>query len=206
LPLGYSYGSFLGSPYATLRRSGLPSGASSRSAPAHRDVCPFDGDDPWMAFDELVERVRETPLPSTGERTEAVDADDLLFVTSNLLYAKQNWPPLATVLDQAEAGDGTLLRLLTDAIYGRLEDGSHDPILDRYFLLSAIEQRYPRHLDSGDSAPTAGLNRGRLLDTSHAGRTTDAAPSLEGTASAVVSSCPITRHRCLRDGRASSPA
>jgi pimeloyl-ACP methyl ester carboxylesterase len=114
---------------------------------AHKDVCPFDADDPWMAFDELVERASVTPLPSTGERTEPVDAADLLFTTTGLLYAKQLWPLLATALDQAEAGDGTLFRTLTDAVYGRQEDGTYDPITDRYFLLGAIEQRYTRNLD-----------------------------------------------------------
>ncbi len=114
---------------------------------AHKDVCPFDADDPWMAFDELLERAAETPLPATGERAEPVDAADIMFTTVGLLYAKQLWPLLAQALDQAEAGDGTLFRQLTDTVYGRHEDGTYDPLTDRYFLLGAIEQRYPRDLD-----------------------------------------------------------
>jgi pimeloyl-ACP methyl ester carboxylesterase len=61
------------------------------------------------------------------------------------MYNKARWQQLGTALAQAEAGDGNGIRAIVDGLfYGRLDDGSYDPALDRYFLLGAIEQRYPR--------------------------------------------------------------
>lgn len=113
---------------------------------AHKDVCPFGGDDPWMAYDELLEQMYAQPLPASGEHPEPVNGDDLIEASFALLYAKQAWPDFAAVLAQAAAGDGTLVRTVVDSFYGRLPDGSYDPLSDRYFTIGAIEQRYPRDL------------------------------------------------------------
>jgi pimeloyl-ACP methyl ester carboxylesterase len=114
---------------------------------AHQDVCGFGGDDPWTAYDELLERMYAQPLPATGEHPEPVDGDDLITATFATLYAKQAWPDLATALVQAAAGDGTVVRQIVDSYYGLLPDGTYDPLTDRYFTIGAIEQRYPRDLD-----------------------------------------------------------
>jgi pimeloyl-ACP methyl ester carboxylesterase len=116
---------------------------------AHQDAClGFGGDDPWSAYDELVDHADATPLPADGYTPDPrpVDGDDIRFGTALGLYAKQFWPLLAEALSDAAQGDGSLLRLLTDAFYGRLDDGSYDPSSDRYFTIGATEQRYPRDL------------------------------------------------------------
>jgi pimeloyl-ACP methyl ester carboxylesterase len=113
---------------------------------AHKDVCPFGGDDPWMAYDELLEQMYAQPLPASGDHPEPVDGDDLIEASFALLYAKQAWPDFAAMLAQAAAGDGTLVRIVVDGTYGWLPDGSYDPALDRYFTIGAIEQRYPHDL------------------------------------------------------------
>ena len=123
---------------------------------AHKDVCPFGGDDPHAAFDDLVESLNAQPLPATGTDPRPVDGDDALAGATLATYAKQLWPVLAGALTQAAAGDGTGLRMLADAFYGRLDNGTYDPISDRYFTIGALEQRYPSsvrfYLDAGRHA------------------------------------------------------
>jgi pimeloyl-ACP methyl ester carboxylesterase len=98
----------------------------------------FGDDDPWMAFDELIERAEAAPLPAAQGRP--VDGDDIRAGAAVALYNKLNW----SFLGQA----------LADAFYGRNPDGTFDPFSDRYFNLGALEQRYPRdvgtYLEAGD--------------------------------------------------------
>jgi pimeloyl-ACP methyl ester carboxylesterase len=102
----------------------------------------FGGTDPHLAFDNLVARANASPLPATGADPRPVDGEDIIWTVFNLLYAKQQWPRIAQALASAEAGDGTMVRALADNSYGRLDDGTYDPGLDRYFALSGAEQRY----------------------------------------------------------------
>jgi pimeloyl-ACP methyl ester carboxylesterase len=111
---------------------------------AHQDVClGFGGDDPSSAFDELVEQMNASPLPAGGPDPRPVDGDDLLAGSALTLYAKQAWPILAEALATAAAGDGTIVRFLADAFYGRRDDGTYDPGWDRFFAISSTEMRFP---------------------------------------------------------------
>jgi pimeloyl-ACP methyl ester carboxylesterase len=120
---------------------------------AHKDVCPFGGDDPERAFDDLVGGLNVQPLPATGSDPRPVSGEDALVAAAMAMYSKRLWPPLAAALTQAAAGDGAGLRVLADAFYGRTDNGSYDPISDRYFTIGALDQRYPRnigfYLDAG---------------------------------------------------------
>ena len=104
----------------------------------------FGGQDPWMAFDELVEALAANPQPASPTDPRLVDDDDVLAAAAINVYAKQAWPFLAAALAAAQAGDYSLIRQEADFFYGRLENGTYDPGLDRYFALGALEQRYPR--------------------------------------------------------------
>jgi pimeloyl-ACP methyl ester carboxylesterase len=108
----------------------------------------FGGEDPWGAFDELVERLAADPQPASPEGPRPVDGDDALAAAIIAIYAKQNWPFLAEALAAAHAGDDSLLRQLTDAFYGRRPDGSYDPFTDRYFTIGAVEQRYTSNIQT----------------------------------------------------------
>ena len=59
------------------------------------------------------------------------------------VYAKQAWPFLAA-LAAAQAGDFSLIRQEADFFYFLEEDGTYNPLTDRYFALGALEQRYTR--------------------------------------------------------------
>lgn len=113
---------------------------------ARQDQClGFGGEDPWSALDELVERANETPIPASNG--DPVDGEDVDAAVTQAVYAKQLWPDLAYGLARAAQDDrGEVLRAIDDLFYGRLDDGTYDPITDRYFTISALEQRYPHDL------------------------------------------------------------
>jgi pimeloyl-ACP methyl ester carboxylesterase len=106
----------------------------------------FGGDDPEAAFDALVAAATETPIPADGYTADPrpVTGDDIRDVTGKLLYSKQEWGSLAGALALAAAGDGSVVRALTDeVVFQRGEDGSTDPFLDRYVAISAVDQHWP---------------------------------------------------------------
>jgi pimeloyl-ACP methyl ester carboxylesterase len=107
-------------------------------------TCGFGGEDPWAAFDDLVDSMNARPLPASGSDPRPVDGDDLLAGSLIALYAKQNWGLLAIALQLAAAGDGTGVRILVDAFYGRRDDGTYDPFGDRFFAISSLEARFPK--------------------------------------------------------------
>ena len=113
----------------------------------------FGEQDPWGAYDELVERLAADPQPASPEDPRLVDGDDAIAAAIINIYAKQAWPFLVDALAAAQAGDYSLLRQEADFFYGRLPDGSYDPGLDRYFTIGALEQRYTSdirtYLDAG---------------------------------------------------------
>jgi pimeloyl-ACP methyl ester carboxylesterase len=120
----------------------------------------FGGSDPWDAYDRLVERADASPLPAAGYAPDPrpVDGDDINAATLAVMYAKQFWPMLAQALATAEAGDGSVLRLLVDEFfYGRdPETGRYDPISDRFVAIYAAESVWPRdvgvYVREGDQA------------------------------------------------------
>jgi pimeloyl-ACP methyl ester carboxylesterase len=118
----------------------------------------FGGDDPWVAWDELVESAYANPIPADGYAPDPrpVDGDDLRWAATGEIYLKELWGELGLALKLAQAGDGSLIRALVDLDYGRLDDGTYDPGYDTYFTIGASEQRYPRdvgfYLERGDDA------------------------------------------------------
>ena len=170
---GFSYGTFLGSTYASLfpnryramvldgpvdvngwinrptenlreQSAGFERalGRFFQACAANQDFCGFGGDDPAGAFDDLIDSAYVQPLPATGDDPRPVNGDDIAAGAVLAMYAKQLWPFLADALQQAQAGDGSGFRQLADFFYGRNSDGSYDPASDRYFLITAADQKY----------------------------------------------------------------
>ncbi len=105
----------------------------------------FGGTDPYLAYDNLIQAAEVAPIPAPGYTPDPrpVTGDDIRAATLSLLYAKQLWGVLAQALSEAAAGDATLVRqLVNEVFYGRLEDGTYDPLGDRYFTIGAAEQAY----------------------------------------------------------------
>jgi pimeloyl-ACP methyl ester carboxylesterase len=120
----------------------------------------FGGSDPWDAFDALIDRANAAPLPAAGYMPDPrpVDGDDVIAAAVVPMYAKQLWPLLAQALSAAQAGDGSLIRQLTDEFFYARDPatGQYSPSTDRYFTIGASEQRYTRDLgayfEAGDHA------------------------------------------------------
>jgi pimeloyl-ACP methyl ester carboxylesterase len=110
---------------------------------------PAVGNDPLDAYDGLIEKLNASPMP-VGSDT--LDGDDVTTGTAAALYSKANWPLLAQALADAENGDGSLLKALSDSFYGDNGDGTFDPGGDRYFTIGATEQKYPRDVRTYVSA------------------------------------------------------
>ena len=109
---------------------------------AHQDVClGFGGDDPWTAYDELVEQLTRTPLAVSDFPGRPLDGDDLLNATILAMYAKQNWGIFAVALAQTAAGDGNLMKLLADLSYGRNDDGTYDSATDQFVAVTGVDSR-----------------------------------------------------------------
>jgi pimeloyl-ACP methyl ester carboxylesterase len=125
---------------------------------AYQSFCKFGADDPWAAYDALVDQANTLPIPAPNftDDPRPVNGDDILNGTIITLYAKQNWSLLANALSEAAAGDASKLRFLADAAWGNNFDGTFDPGTDRYFTIGAIEQEYPTdvqsYLDAGDNS------------------------------------------------------
>jgi pimeloyl-ACP methyl ester carboxylesterase len=101
----------------------------------------FGGGDPHLAFDQLVGDATRSPIVVPGS-DRPLDGDDIVFAAGGLLYSKFSWSLLAESLALLESGDPTLMKAVADSAYGRGDDGSFNPSLDRYFALSAVEQSY----------------------------------------------------------------
>ena len=105
----------------------------------------FGGDDPHLAFDELIDRADATPIPAPGYAPDPrpIKGDDLRAAAFSAVYAKQNWGDFTKAVAEADKGDGSAIREQVDTSwYGRDETGAYDPINDRYPVLSAVEQNY----------------------------------------------------------------
>lgn len=171
--LGFSYGSFIGEDYAALFPTRVralvldgvvdPSldeatfredqavafeGALDRFLAdcAARAACAFHSSGkPAAAFDALMRQIERRPIPTErlGDR-EPVGPTQAWQAVLNALYAKSTWPVLAEALDQARAGDASLLLLLGDPLRGRNPDGSYSNLIDAYDAVTCLDWPSPR--------------------------------------------------------------
>jgi len=114
-----------------------------------------DGDgsspDPHEALDRLIDTAAAHPIPAPRftDDPRPVGADDIRAAIVQAVYSKSLWPALAAGLAEADqANDASILRELTDIFYGWEGPGQYDPITDRYFTIGALEQQYPRNVQT----------------------------------------------------------
>jgi pimeloyl-ACP methyl ester carboxylesterase len=151
--IGHSYGSFVAATYASMfpARTGRIVHDSPMDAETwvHR---PFealreqtagleDGLNRFFAatgfdanaYDELVARLDREPLGN-------LDGDDVRLAALSITSPRE-WPDFKAALEQAQAGDGSALRAMTDALYG---GALFNP--DLAVAEQALDQRYPRRI------------------------------------------------------------
>ena len=141
---------YLNKPLLSLREQsgGFEKGLNRffQACAANQDAClHFGGDDPWIAFDELVDKLSADPQPASADGSTPRGWRRRLGgrVGRRLRQA-------VLAVPGSRAGRRAGGRLLADPPGGRrllLPAGrtAHtNPFIDRYFALGALEQRYTR--------------------------------------------------------------
>lgn len=108
-------------------------------------ACPWHegggtGGDLVTAFQQLMARVRQTPIP-VG--TRSVGPAELLYGTVAGLYSTQSWPFIYQALAQAEAGDGSLILQAFDDYVGRQPNGTFDNSLEAENAVNCLDDPAP---------------------------------------------------------------
>lgn len=186
--LGYSYGTFLGTTYASLfpdrvGRFVLDGAIDPRVSDAEQSVNQIKGFD-LAITDFLKWCLKQNNCPFTGSVTQARKqlADKLRYMETNTvptqsgreltlagldtglimgLYSDTYWSYLLQGFNELEQGDGSLLLRLADSYNDRNEDGTYSSnTLEANIAISCLDARQP-----ADSKSMKAQNQ-RMLDAS----------------------------------------
>lgn len=163
---GFSYGSELGAIWATMYpetvRAAVFDGASDPNATARemataqrvgfersinafladcseRSKCSFHNDgDAEAAFDRLMERLENEPLPTYPDRPDLTRSMALSAVLE-AMYSDEYWDVLAEALDDAQNGDGRGLLDLFDQYFRRESDGSYGNGIEAFLNITCAD-------------------------------------------------------------------
>ncbi len=163
---GFSYGSELGATWATLFpdtvRAAVLDGATDptvglqqrgleqmkafeSSLDTFLQQCSADakckfhnGGDAAGAFDTLMAKMDENPLPALEDRPKLTRGAALQGV-AEAMYSDADWPTLAVALDEAQDGDGSGLMGLYDRYFERQRDGTYDNSLEAFNVISCMD-------------------------------------------------------------------
>jgi pimeloyl-ACP methyl ester carboxylesterase len=164
---GFSYGSELGGVWATLfpttvraaifdgasdpngdpidrerlQRIGFESALGTFLARCSADSgCDFHNDgDAEGAYDDLIARLDESPLPSAGGRG-AVNLAVATTAVTQAMYSERFWGALEGALRDAAAGNGASLLQLQDAYFQRAPDGDYSNLIEAFQAISCADE------------------------------------------------------------------
>lgn len=179
---GFSYGSELGATWATLFpdtvRAMVLDGAIDPNADFEQtvidqaagfeqtlatflarcssdDECAFHHDgDAEGAFDALMARLDEDPIPTTEGRPPA-NRQVAVNAVVHAMYLEALWPELEQALADAEQGDGSGLLALHDAYFDRRDDGSYPNYLEAFQTISCMDRAERPTVAEDDAAAAA---------------------------------------------------
>lgn len=163
---GFSYGSELGATWATLFPGTVRAAVLDGAADPNEDLdqgnvsqmkgfeasldtflaqcsadtsCAFhNGGDAEGAFDALMAKIDENPLPALDGRPKLTLGAALSGVVE-AMYSDASWPTLAKALRDAQGGDGSGLMELYDAYYQRQPDGTYDNSLEAFNVITCMD-------------------------------------------------------------------
>jgi pimeloyl-ACP methyl ester carboxylesterase len=172
---GFSYGSELGSTFATLFpdsvRAMVLDGAVDPNSDvidesrrqvvslehsldafladcASRSKCPFRNDgDPGAALDQVLADLEERPLDLDGREIGQGIAYTAII---SALYNRDAWPILAESLARAQDGDGTGLAYLFDQYVERDDSGSYANTFEALIAINCLDDPGPTDVDFPD--------------------------------------------------------
>ena len=101
---------------------------------AARTACDFhEKGKSVAAFDLLMSSIEAKPLPARFDReNRQVGPSVASYAVLAALYEKEAWPILATSLELAKHGDGSLMLQISDPYQGRKPNGSYSNLHDAY--------------------------------------------------------------------------
>jgi pimeloyl-ACP methyl ester carboxylesterase len=165
--LGYSYGTLIGSVYATLfpekvralvldgavdprqdsvvasesQAGGFEQAFDSFAADCKRrgTGCPI-GPDARKTVTALVNATRSKPVPGKDGDKRAATAGYTLLAVVSALYSQEQWKDLATALSQLRDGDPTKVFALADAYNERGPDGKYSNQIDAHLAVSCTDE------------------------------------------------------------------
>lgn len=108
------------------------------------------------ALDGLLAAVARRPLPAPeapGGRT--LTEGEAVYGVAAGLYSTQTWPTLGAALSQAEAGDGSLLLDLSDAMSGRQPNGRYSNLIEANTAVNCVDRPAPRSVSTYAAAAAA---------------------------------------------------
>jgi len=177
---GFSYGSELGAAWATLFpdtvRAAVLDGAADPNADGLEgslqqvagfedsletyladcsadSSCPFhNGGDAEDAFDALMLKLDESPIPSEPDRPDVTRGLALQGVVQ-AMYSDALWPQLSQALADAQKGEGGGLLALYDAYFQRRADGTWGNELEAFQTISCMDD--PERLTVEEEDATA---------------------------------------------------
>jgi pimeloyl-ACP methyl ester carboxylesterase len=175
---GWSYGSELGAVWATLFpdtvRAAVLDGAADPTADSldrslqqaagfeqalntfladcsDDSTCPFHHDgDAEGAFDALMQRIDDEPLPTVEERPRLTRGMALTAV-AQAMYSTDLWPDLQAALAAGDDGDGAPLLALYDQYLQRRDDGTWDDTLEAFQVISCQDMAERATVEEEDS-------------------------------------------------------
>jgi pimeloyl-ACP methyl ester carboxylesterase len=108
--------------------------------------CAFrHGGKPGPAFETLMRRIEKSPLPATlAHDARLVGPSYAWGAVLGAMYNRAAWPVLAQGLALAEAGDGSILLLLSDPLDGRDPNGGYSNLVDANSGVRCIDFPGPR--------------------------------------------------------------
>lgn len=170
--LGFSYGTLIGSTYASLfpnhiramvldgaidpaldleqLRLGQARGfegalTSFLDDCAARTACVFhENGRSLQAFNAVMASINAKPLHAAllGDR-RLIGPGIAWYSVMGALYSKESWPTLAAALALAKAGDGSLMLLIADPYRGRKPNGSYSNEQDAYTANTCLDFQAP---------------------------------------------------------------
>jgi len=167
---GFSYGTFLGAVYAELFpthiRAMVLDGALDPAADpislnlaqaaafnaeleaffadcAARPACAWKpGGDLRTAYDALIARLKVHRLPGIGTRT--LGPGEAFYGVALPLYDRSDWPDLASALQRASHGDGSLLLRFSDLYTTRNADGIYSNEEEANTAINCLDEAWPK--------------------------------------------------------------
>jgi pimeloyl-ACP methyl ester carboxylesterase len=113
---------------------------------AARTACPFhEKGKTAAAFDKLMASIDAEALPARFDRERRrVGPSVASYAVLAALYEREAWPILATSLEKAKHGDGSLMLQIADPYQGRKPNGSYSNLHDAYTANTCLDFDAPR--------------------------------------------------------------